>query len=166
MEKHNQKKAWLNKMVLESLSIEAKAKYPLETGGVLMGYFGEPGNVPVIIYASGPGPNAIHLKDCYSPDQEFDESIIATIYMESGRQITYLGDWHTHPAPIDKLSYKDRKTLKKIATYKNARVNMPLMLILSYHCQWKASIWQGKIIRKSCWRKRLATNNLTVRYFE
>ena len=131
-----------------------------------MGYFGEPGNVPVIMYASGPGPNAIHLRNYYSPDQKFDESLIATIYRESGRQITYLGDWHTHPAPIDKLSYKDRKTLKKIATYKNARVNMPLMLILSYHCQWKASIWQGKIIRKSCWRKRLATNNLTVRYFE
>ena len=153
-------------MVLESLSIEAKAKYPLETGGVLMGYFGEPGNVSVIMYASGPGPNAIHLRNYYRPDQKFDESQIATIYRESGRQITYLGDWHTHPAPIDKLSYKDRKTLKKIAMYKNAHVNTPLMLILSYHCQWKALIWQGILIRKRCWRKRLVTNSLAVRYFE
>ena len=166
MEKCNQKKAWLNKTALESLSIEAKAKYPLETGGVLMGYFGEPGNIPVIIYASVPGSNAIHLRNYYRPDQKFDESLIATIYKESGRQLTYLGDWHTHLAPIDKLSYKDRKTLKKIAMYKSARVNTPLMLILSYHCQWKASIWQGNLIRKSCWRKRLVTNSLTVHYFE
>jgi len=131
-----------------------------------MGYFGEPGNLPVIMYASGPGPNAIHLRNYYRPDQKFDESLIATIYRDSDRQITYLGDWHTHPAPINKLSYKDRKTLKKIAMYKNARVNMPLMLILSYHCQWKVTIWQGKLQKSSIWGKHLSTAKLNVRLFD
>ena len=165
MEESNQKKAWLNKMALESLYIEAKDKYPLETGGILMGYFGESGNIPVIMYASGPGPNAIHLRNYYRPDQEFDEAIIAAIHRKSGRQITYLGDWHTHPAPIDKLSYKDKKTLKKIAMYKNARVNMPLMLILSYDNQWAETVWQAELHKAFIGYNLITCTKLTTQQF-
>ncbi len=162
METPNNKIAWLFNPVREFLIFEATTKAPLETGGILMGYFGQPGNVPVILWASGPGSQSVHYRNYYNPDYEFDESQIATIYEKYGRKITYLGDWHSHPAPLPVLSYRDKRTLRRIAGCKSARVETPLMLLLSYDGQWDVTIWQGKLYKKYMWGKRLVISNLTV----
>ena len=159
------KTVWIYRPVLKFLTVEASAKAPLETGGVLMGYFGQPENTPVILWATGPGLQAVHLRNHYDPDYKFDESQIATMYKKTGRQIIYLGDWHTHPTPSARLSYRDKRTLRRIAVSKSARIGTPLMLVLSYDDQWDVTIWQGKLHKSYIWPNRLSTAELNVRLF-
>jgi len=166
IEAQNNEVAWIYRPVLEFLILEAASKAPLETGGILMGYFGEPGNVPVILSAAGPGPKAVHLRDYYRPDPVFDEAQIATVYERSSGRITYLGDWHTHLTPFGGLSYRDERTLHRIARHKSARIKTPLMLVLSYDGKWDVTIWQGcKAPKSRLWRRGLAVAELSSRVF-
>lgn len=164
MDKYDEKIVWIHKSVYEKLSFEADSKHPMETGGILMGYFGNPDNVSVITHATGPSPNAVHLRSHYKPDQDFDEFQIASMYFKSNRRTVYLGDWHSHPAPFDGLSNRDKRTLRKIALYKSARIKTPLMLILSCNSQWNATIWRGEII-KNYWYKSFLVNKCTVAFY-
>jgi len=165
MEVQNNNFAWLYKPVAEFLIREAAGKAPLETGGILMGYFSHHRSLPVILRATGPGPRAVHQWNYYQPDTWFDESEIATIYIESGRHIIYLGDWHTHLTSFGGLSYRDRRTLQRIARCKSARVKTPLMLILSFNEQWDITIWQGEVHKRYIWNKHLSITKLTTRLF-
>jgi len=162
MEKHINKTVWIYRPVLKFVTVEASAKAPLETGGVLMGYFGQPENTPVVLWATGPGSQAVHQRNYYKPDYEFDESQIATLYEKYGGKITYLGDWHTHTSSFPELSYKDKRTLRRIVGCKSARVETPIMLLLSYSGRWDVTIWQGKLYKRYVWGKRLVISNLTV----
>lgn len=102
---------------------------PLETGGVLMGYWGS-ANEAVITAVIGPGPKAMHKKRSFRPDSAYHEQEIARLYAESGRTETYLGDWHTHPGAAAYMSFRDEETLNTIANYQEARLQRPLMMIL------------------------------------
>jgi integrative and conjugative element protein (TIGR02256 family) len=158
--------AWLHRPALDLLTNEADTNAPFETGGVLMGYFKQPGNIPVILLASEPGSNSIHLKRSYQPDYEYDEAFIACVYKKSNRQITYLGDWHSHPAPSDIMSRQDKRALRRISTYKPARVNQPIMLIMSYSGHWSTTIWQGKMCKKRVFGSQLSIFKQTVHVFD
>jgi integrative and conjugative element protein (TIGR02256 family) len=102
---------------------------PSETGGILLGYWVTPDEV-VITDATSAGLRARHRADGYEPDVGHDQREIARIYAESGRQHTYLGDWHTHPGSEPALSRRDRKTLRAIAADVGARALAPLMMII------------------------------------
>ena len=157
--------AWLSRAVAQFLVSEATAKAPLETGGVLLGYSAHPGSVPVILWASGPGPRAIHLRDYYRPDQRFDEAQIAEAYEQSGRRLSYLGDWHTHVPPFPFLSERDKRTLRRIARCRSARVQSPVMLILTFDQAWHPVVWQGTLTKGSIWGAQLRVHELAVRVF-
>ena len=158
-------RAWLHHPALEFMKSEAEAKDPLETGGVLIGYLAQPGNVPVVLWAGGPGPLAIHAESYYRPDHEHDEELISTSYRESGRRWVYLGDWHTHPAPVSRLSWLDKRTLKRIAKYPSARVKRPVMLILSSSSVWTPTVWQGSLAPSRLWGKMLRVDELAATVF-
>lgn len=118
---------------------EASLRYPLETGGILIGYFME-SNV-VIVDAIGPGKSASHALGTFTPDYSWQDKEVAQLYKKSGRRHTYLGDWHTHPDGSGSLSMKDISTLENIATCKTARVSSPVMAILSGTNEWEITIW-------------------------
>jgi integrative and conjugative element protein (TIGR02256 family) len=125
---------------MESL---ASAKYPLETGGVLIGYTGGPGGDEVVVAAiTGPGPRARHAATAFEPDHEYQTGEIARIYRASGGVNTYLGDWHTHPAAAPDLSRRDKKTLTRIASHREARLDRPVMAILGESSQWTLKVWR------------------------
>jgi integrative and conjugative element protein (TIGR02256 family) len=162
----DEKVAWLHTSVLEFMTLEAEAKAPLETGGVLLGYFSQPGSVPVILYATGPGPHSIHQRYLYKPDSRFDESEIARLYALSGRRVAYLGDWHTHPGSACSLSERDRRTLRRIAICRAARVKTPVMLVLSLNGSWRPVVWQGSLSRRYILTKDLLAARLGLRLFD
>jgi len=164
IENHNS--AWLSKSARKFLAEEATAYTPLETGGVLMGYFSEQHNIPVILYATGAGPEAIHFSNFYKPDYDYDCHEVAKIYEQPTGRITYLGDWHTHIASYGGLSFLDKCTLRRIAKCKTARVKNPIMLILSYNKQWEFTIWQGKPKKNRLLYKRLSIRKLKINLFE
>src|SRR5690349_6487145 len=92
----------------------AESAYPLETGGMLIGYEADDGQL-VVKAIIGPGPHAIHRRSKFFPDAEFQQSQLEMHFAATRGRETYLGDWHTHPAGGTSLSLTDKRTLKRIA---------------------------------------------------
>ncbi len=118
--------------------------YPKETGGALMGFYSNK-DVVVVTDLIDSGPDAVHSVNSFTPDYEFQEKQIATLYAESNRLHTYLGDWHSHPNGSASLSYKDQDTLRRIGTFLKARAPLPIMLLLAgKKDSWELKSWQLK----------------------
>lgn len=131
---------WLSDTDQNVIYEESSRSFPLETGGVLMGYWAR--NNIVITNVIGPGPNAIHLPSSFLPDHDWQLEEISKIYLFSERIFTYLGDWHSHPTGGLYLSWRDRRTLNKIAHSPSARAPFPLMLVVSgKDNEWKTGAW-------------------------
>ena len=125
----NRPTVWINRSVCERILIETKRFFPTETGGVLIGYWGNHNEV-VITDMIDAGPTAIHEEMSFIPDHEYQLRKIEALYFATERTERYLGDWHSHPNAEPYLSEKDKATLKKIAAYKEARLQKPLMLVI------------------------------------
>jgi integrative and conjugative element protein (TIGR02256 family) len=136
--------------LVEQIQSLANKKYPLETGGVLIGSTGSAdGDDVVIVAIIGPGPLAHHTEISFEPDHEHQTQEIARIYRASNGVNTYLGDWHTHPNSAPDLSRRDKKTLKHIAAHREARVPRPIMAILGEGSPWMLKAWrliQGSVL--------------------
>jgi len=142
--------AWISRLTVEAMLAEADRRFPLETGGILMGYIS---NQDIVITdAIGPGRAAIHSRYSFTPDQDYHETEIARLYESSNRKWVYLGDWHSHPNQFrPSMSRKDIETLRRIARFRKARIVRPLMFIFGGEPDsWTPSIWQwepGKFLR-------------------
>src|SRR5688500_572542 len=101
-------KVWVPRSILDSMTEEANRWLPLETGGMLLGYWSDDRSEAVITEVTGPGPKGAHSKTEFIPDDQYQDRMIDEIYARSGRRYRYLGDWHTHPLGEESLSYKDR----------------------------------------------------------
>ena len=134
--------------IVRACETEADALFPLETGGVLMGYWASD-DLAVVSAMIGPGPAAVHRSHSFEPDLEWQHGQIATHYFASGRRETYLGDWHTHPhAQSGSLSRHDRQVIRTIIRTPEARAKRPLMAI--FHGtprEWGLTIWLGTTTR-------------------
>lgn len=157
---------WLPRRLYATCIDEACRWYPLETGGVFMGYWHNP-QVVVITQTIGPGPNALHGKHYFEPEQEWQLSEIAKHYEQSGRRETYIGDWHSHPRiGAGNLSARDRRVLRRIINTPAARAQMPLMAIFHGDPKdWQLAVWRAQLrYRRFLWPK-LVVDNLNVRLF-
>lgn len=131
---------WISDTEQNLISEESSRSFPFETGGVLMGYWAEDNTV--ITNVIGPGPDAVHRPFSFLPDHEWQLEEISRIYFSSKRIHTYLGDWHSHPTGGLYLSWRDRRTLNKIANSPDARVSTPLMLVAAgNNNEWKLGAW-------------------------
>jgi integrative and conjugative element protein (TIGR02256 family) len=134
---------------------EASDKYPYETGGCLIGYFLDKNKEIVITNTIGPGHRSIHKNFYFKPDDEWQSNKIEKIYSKSGRLHTYLGDWHTHTLPSERLSREDKKTLSRISKYAPARAKTPIMGIMSFYGRWELVIWQLKKVSSVFYNKNV-----------
>ncbi len=139
-------KVWIRIEAAEKMLKEANLRYPLETGGILIGYFME--TDVVIVDVIGPGKSAKHEIGIFTPDYYWHDQEVARLYKRSGRRHTYLGDWHTHPDGFGSLSIRDIATLHNIARCKSARVSNPVMAILSGKRKWKIALWNYAAMEK------------------
>lgn len=121
-----------------------------------MGYWSIPYREVVITNATGPGPHAEHSPSFYKPDNEWQHDEAIRIYEEFN--VSYLGDWHSHPYPSDYLSSDDRRTLRIISRHDNGRVPCPLMLILHDRDEWMLTIWKFSPTK---WTRFLAAGCVT-----
>lgn len=124
-------KIWLTDAVLKAMVVEARGTEPLESGGVLLGWRDPEGLELVVAQVIGPGPRATHRRTRFSPDNDWQREQIADAYVASGRTVSYLGDWHSHPGGGDTPSRRDERTARRIARSRSARARRPVMLILS-----------------------------------
>jgi integrative and conjugative element protein (TIGR02256 family) len=132
---------WVPAIVMQFVCEETMKSLPNETGGVLMGMIDQYNNI-FITEVIGPGPSAEHHLASFTPDYNWQEDKIAKIYQDSKRRKIYLGDWHSHPSGNTSLSRKDKKTLKNIANYPDARIQTPIMAILGRSDGWQFEVWR------------------------
>ncbi len=119
--------------------------FPLETGGLLVGYQNKQQRLTVIADIIGPGQEAKHYRYSFIPDYDYQEYQLSEAYKQSGRTLTYLGDWHSHPLGNHVLSSHDSGTLQSIADFPMARMPFPFMAILAGSKRsWKIKFWQLK----------------------
>ncbi|WP_418361393.1 Mov34/MPN/PAD-1 family protein [Syntrophotalea acetylenivorans] len=136
---------WIERSVFDRMTLEADAKYPLETGGILAGYCSIDDDEVVITEIVGPGPNAKHRRSTYRPDYKFHRDEIGKIYEKSNGLISYLGDWHTHPSATAHLSWIDRRALRNIAREPRNYMDRPVMIILGESSggeKWSPRAWR------------------------
>ncbi|WP_367619787.1 Mov34/MPN/PAD-1 family protein [Caballeronia sp. SEWSISQ10-4 2] len=141
-------KLWIGEGAFNYLVDEAERTYPLETGGVLVGYFANNGE-PVVQYVVGPGPEAIHERNRFGPDHEWQCRALDEIFEMTSARSVYLGDWHTHPDGTPVMSWLDRRTLRGIARYSDAALARPLMLIgggSNRKWAWKVHQYTGELL--------------------
>jgi integrative and conjugative element protein (TIGR02256 family) len=157
-------RVWIAENALRELSREAAQRTPLETGGLLLGYWssGPNGEEVLVEDIIGPGPEAQHERRRFTPDAHWQCQQLATAYASSGRITTYLGDWHSHPGGSPTPSRRDRKTARAIAKSPAARAPRPLMLILGEGNdaagraqRWAARlfVWDGGRLHRAPLRK-------------
>lgn len=109
---------------------EAHRAYPLETGGLLLGWWDEDGRTAWVETVVGPGPEAHHARASFEPDWHWQQDQVARLYTRYARRLQYLGDWHTHPNGRPVPSRADRSAALEIADAPTARAPHPLMLIV------------------------------------
>lgn len=107
-------RCWCDRRALDELYAEACRWSIRETGGALLGWRQE--GHAVIAVTLGPGPNAKHGLSSFEPDAAWQLEEGKRIYVESGRTISYVGEWHTHPRGAPRPSRQDRKTAEQLAT--------------------------------------------------
>ena len=133
--------------VLDLIKDEAESKTPLETGGLLIGYFSADDDQVVITNVVGPGPNAKHRRRTYKPDYSFHRKEISRIFHESEGLCTYLGDWHSHPNAPAYLSFLDKRALRNISRFPDNYIDRPIMLVLGNiqgdsFAEWNPAVWR------------------------
>jgi integrative and conjugative element protein (TIGR02256 family) len=135
---------WIDRRALDVMAAEADARFPLETGGVLVGY--RVAKNQVIMGVTGPGPAAIHGANSFHPDHDWQCSQLDLLYERSAGVLVYLGEWHTHPNESARMSATDRATLARIAKSEEANARHPVMLIgagTRNQWKWMANVYLG-----------------------
>lgn len=159
-------KAWLSEQAVRDMLIEAGRVFPLETGGLMMGYWSEAKDEVVICRVIGPGPRAVHSEHAFVPDADYHESEAERVYEESGRVHSYLGDWHTHPRGGVYLSPKDEGTLLRIARSSEARAPVPLMAVLGDgDPDWFIGVWRYARDRRMRLARRSKIHSLEIIFY-
>ena len=123
-------KVIITEEALKIMQDEISKNPALETGGILIGYREQLGNV-VITLASEPGPKAIKKKTRFIRDTEYCQKIVHESYRECGNKGLYLGEWHYHPYPDNRPSNIDLLSLTAIAEQKEYVLDKPVMIIFS-----------------------------------
>ena len=133
----------LEEAILAAIRGIADIHFPNEAGGALMGQVNGDGSGIVVTHLIGPGPQAIHNQTSFIPDYAYQEAEIGRLYNESERTLAYLGDWHSHPNGPAALSATDRRALMNIASFPEARISSPIMILLSGRSgRWRTNAWQ------------------------
>lgn len=155
--------AWIRGEVHIKLEHTARHALPKETGGLLVGYRADNGDL-VIHEAIGPGPNAQHSAVSFVPDHRWQCNRLDAIYERSNGQLIYLGDWHTHPNGVPEMSGIDRRTLRAIALHPGISSSAPVMLIggsAGGEWSWKLHEYRSS----SLFGLRVVTGSLALRIF-
>ncbi|WOF41717.1 Mov34/MPN/PAD-1 family protein [Sphingopyxis indica] len=129
---------WLARKIMAEMEDLASSSFPLETGGILLGW--RDGNDRIVTGLIGPGPRALHGRHMLLPDGVWQRAQLRAIFDSTGGDLDYLGDWHTHPDGLAAMSEIDKRTLSKI----ERRVKAPLMAILAgAETGWDRGAWLG-----------------------
>lgn len=144
---------WIPKRTYLQMCALGEQRFPLETGGMLLGYEADNGEA-VVTTVIGPGRNAKHRRYRFSPDAEYQQAELTAHHLRTAGRETYLGDWHTHPLGSTTLSLLDKRTLTRIACAPSSGTIKPIMAILG----GGRENWDVGAVRFLGWKRRFPFN--------
>jgi len=119
------KKIIYHHSILNLFDFEIEKFGIIETGGVLLGKTEK--ECIYISKAIGSGPKAIHEDIYFRADSNYIDMMIDIEYANSNGEISYIGEWHTHPQIHPEPSYKDLQSLSEI-TESSGKENLLLII--------------------------------------
>lgn len=119
----------LKRQVLSDWAAITSDRPWLEVGGIVLGEPGTEEEPSTIHCLSGPGPNAKRRIFSFEPDTAFTQHELERWWYETDGQVTFLGDWHTHPCGALAPSKTDLDALAKMAMTPSFGIATPLSLI-------------------------------------
>ena len=118
----------LDGAVSEAMTELARAAYPSETGGILVGSIA--GGRVHVIAATDAGPGAIQSPTLFLRDGPYcQRRLEELIRVDPG--VTYVGEWHSHPNHSPEPSGTDVASLASISADPHFRAEVPVMIIVS-----------------------------------
>lgn len=115
---------------------------PWEVGGWLLGYWGDDRRSLFVTHATPPTrgwPWKVTISGA-GHGHYFDVAWDA-----SGGDVTFLGDWHTHPGLPATPSRRDRRALTKLATEPDYGTPTPLLAIVhAARWPWRAAVDEAR----------------------
>lgn len=120
------RRIYLRVVVADIIEQESRERYPLETGGILIGRI--EGDRVIVAHVVGPGPNAIHepakfIRDGDYAQQQLDEYVNMSEVVDD-----YIGEWHSHPLPVGP-SMRDRESMRWISTRPAYNQKEPILIL-------------------------------------
>ncbi len=112
---------------LERLHALCAASHPLETGGVLTGYYNAGHDTAVITRAAGPPPDSQHGRTRFYRGTQGLNDMLSRLWR---KREYYLGEWHYHPGGAVRPSAADVKQMQEIAKDAPSRCPEPILLLL------------------------------------
>jgi integrative and conjugative element protein (TIGR02256 family) len=128
--------------LVETMRIESELGLPNETGGVLVGY-ADATNRTVITGIVGPGPRAFRTPTRFRRDGNYAQREVDRLHRESDGRDDYVGEWHSHPAPVGPSSF-DRESMGWIGENERYRRERPLLIIMQ-RTRWRS--WRPLVFR-------------------
>lgn len=137
----------LSRAAADRILAESASKYPLETGGILVGWL-DSGRAEVVD-AVGPGPTAEHGPARFVRDGLHAQAELDALFARSDGLHDYLGEWHSHPAPVGP-SPRDRASISWIGRNPAYNCPHPLLIICQHGRLWgwrfRGYQWTGKLL--------------------
>ena len=122
---------YLPDAALQTMADIAQRARPNETGGTLIGYYSEDRALAHVVKALGVRRGARSSRTrFYRPPDDVDGKL-AEIYRNSGGQLYYLGEWHSHPSGNLLPSATDLRTLQDLARSPDVATDTPILILLA-----------------------------------
>lgn len=116
--------------LMEQLYSQRQAKLPNETGGILIGSYDFSRNVCYIVDSIVSPPDSEEYPNAYIRGCKGLLENISRIEESTIENLTYIGEWHSHPTASTKASSDDMALLKSIKEYTCLWGNPGCMLIV------------------------------------
>ena len=101
--------------------------HPLETGGVLTGYYNEGHDTAIVTGAGGPPPDSERGRTRFYRGTQGLGQVLADLWRKREH---YLGEWHYHPGGSAQPSAADVRQMQDIAKDDDAHCPEPILLVI------------------------------------
>lgn len=109
-----------------------------ERGGLLLGELYPDKHEVHLSIATEPGPMDRGTACTWLRDEATSNKVIREAWTDSGGITNYVGEWHTHPADHPVPSWRDRRTMGKLASSSGLVTDFLLLVIVG-----RKSVWSG-----------------------
>ena len=101
--------------------------HPLETGGVLTGYYNAGHDTAIVTGAAGPPPDSEKGRTRFYRGTQGLGQVLANLWR---KREYYLGEWHYHPGGSAQPSPADVRQMQDIAKDDDAHCPEPILLVM------------------------------------